>query len=90
MPAIVSIHPSITLRLLCHITESVFDLQTLFVTFCVNLSLVYHPIFPDRQIIAERHGYELCDELILAGILQLKKLQKKKPEKKKNSGFDGA
>ena len=30
----------------------------------------------------------MCDELILAGKLQLKKLQKKKPEK--NSGFDGA
>ena len=30
----------------------------------------------------------LGDELILAGKLQLKKLQKKKPEK--NSGFDGA
>ena len=32
---------------------------------------------------------DLCDELILAGKLQLKKLQKKKPEKK-NPGFDGA
>ena len=30
----------------------------------------------------------ISDELILAGKLQLKKLQKKKPEK--NSGFDGA
>ena len=29
----------------------------------------------------------ISDELILAGKLQLKKLQKKKPEK--NSGFDG-
>ena len=32
--------------------------------------------------------YLFCDELILAGKLQLKKLQKKKPEK--NSSFDGA
>ena len=32
--------------------------------------------------------YFICNELILAGKLQLKKLQKKKPEK--NSGFDGA
>ena len=31
----------------------------------------------------------ISDELILAGKLQLKKLQKMKPEKK-NSGFDGA
>ena len=31
---------------------------------------------------------EFSNELILAGKLQLKKLQKKKPEK--NSGFDGA
>ena len=30
----------------------------------------------------------VSNELILAGKLQLKKLQKKKPEK--NSGFDGA
>ena len=30
----------------------------------------------------------ISNELILAGKLQLKKLQKKKPEK--NSGFDGA
>ena len=34
------------------------------------------------------HVIMIGDELILAGKLQLKKLQKKKPEK--NSGFDGA
>ena len=45
------------------------------------------------QIIYEinhiRPAGDISDELILAGKLQLKTLQKKKPEKK-NSGFDGA
>ena len=36
----------------------------------------------------EGNKTKIGNELILAGKLQLKKLQKKKPEK--NSGFDGA
>ena len=53
------------------------------------------PFFPVKEFLSQII-YEIyhigpagiSNELILAGKLQLKKLQKKKPEK--NSGFDGA
>ena len=55
------------------------------------------PFFPVKEFLSQiiyeiNHIIDLrviSNELILAGKLQLKKLQKKKPEKK-NSGFDGA